>query len=112
MTKASLIDSLASATSAGSPSVGITRPSGMGSSQACSGRVAPVKASAGDDGPRSMARARRWRPRSMSRQTLVAIRYSHERIAERPSKLSIPFHARTMVSWTASSASKFEPSIR
>jgi hypothetical protein len=48
----------------------------------------------------------------MSRQTLVAIRYSQDRTAERPSNESAFFQARTMVSWTASSASKAEPSIR
>jgi len=48
----------------------------------------------------------------MSRQTFVAIRYSHDRRAARPSKRSIAFHARTSVSWTASSASNVEPSIR
>jgi hypothetical protein len=48
----------------------------------------------------------------MSRQTLVAIRYSQDRTAERPSKLSAFFQARTIVSWTASSASKAEPSMR
>jgi hypothetical protein len=48
----------------------------------------------------------------MSRQTLVAMRYSHDRTADRPSKPSMPFQALTMVSWTASSASKAEPIIR
>ena len=48
----------------------------------------------------------------MSTQTLVAMRYSHERIDERPSKRSMAFHARIRVSWTASSASDPEPSIR
>ena len=60
----------------------------------------------------SIGRARRWRPRSMSRQTLVAMRYSQERTAERPSKLSAFFQARTIVSCTASSASNADPSIR
>ena len=60
----------------------------------------------------SIGRARRWRPRSMSRHTLVAMRYSHERTADRPSKPSMPRQARTIVSCTASSASKTEPSIR
>ena len=69
-------------------------------------------ASAEPAGPRSIGRARRWRPLSMSRQTLVAIRYSHDRRAARPSKRSMLRHARTIVSWTASSASKLEPSIR
>jgi hypothetical protein len=40
------------------------------------------------------------------------MRYSHERSADRPSKRSAFFHARTIVSWTASSASKAEPSMR
>jgi hypothetical protein len=48
----------------------------------------------------------------MSRHTLVAMRYSQDRSADRPSKLSNPRQARTIVSWTASSASKEEPSIR
>jgi hypothetical protein len=43
---------------------------------------------------------------------LVAIRYSQERSAERCSKPSMPFQARSIVSCTASSASKAEPSIR
>ena len=60
----------------------------------------------------SIGRARRWRPRSMSRQTLVAIRYSQDRTDERPSNVSAFFQARTIVSWAASSASKAEPSIR
>jgi hypothetical protein len=48
----------------------------------------------------------------MSRHTLVAMRYSHDRSAERPSKPSMAFQARTIVSCTASSASKPEPSMR
>jgi hypothetical protein len=48
----------------------------------------------------------------MSRQTLVAIRYNHDRRLERPSKRSPARHARTIVSCTASSASKADPSIR
>ncbi len=112
VTKASRMLSLAAASSAGSPSSGRTRSSGTGPTQACSGRVAPVKPSAVPAGPRSSGRARRWRPRNMSRQTLVAMRYSQDRSAARPSKLSLAFQARTSVSWTASSASKSEPSIR
>ena len=60
----------------------------------------------------SMGRARRWLPRSMSRHTLVAMRYSQDRNADRPSKESSARHARIIVSWTASSASKPEPSMR
>jgi hypothetical protein len=48
----------------------------------------------------------------MSRQTLVAIRYSQERTADRPSKRSYARQARTIVSCTASSASKAEASMR
>jgi len=48
----------------------------------------------------------------MSRQTLVAMRYNHERSDERPSKSPILRQARTIVSCTASSASNDEPSIR
>ena len=48
-------------------------------------------------------------PFSMSRQTLVAMRYSHDRSDDRPSNRSKPRQARTIVSWTASSASKAEP---
>jgi hypothetical protein len=47
----------------------------------------------------------------MSKHTFVAIRYSHERNAERPSKRSYARHARMNVSCTASSASA-EPSMR
>jgi hypothetical protein len=61
---------------------------------------------------RSMGRARRWLLLAMSRQTLVAMRYSQDRTLARPSKRSKPRQARTIVSWTASSASKAEPSIR
>ena len=68
--------------------------------------------SATDAGPRSIGRARRWRPLRWSRQTFVAIRYSQERSDDRPSNRSIAFHALIIVSWTASSASKPEPSIR
>ncbi len=109
---ANRMDSRTWASSAGSASGVGTRASGMGSTQASPGRVAPVNRSAAEDGPRSMVSARRWRPRSMSRHTLVAMRYSHERSADRPSKRSKPRQARSMVSWTASSASKTEPSMR
>ena len=61
---------------------------------------------------RSIGRARRWRPFNMSKHTLVAIRYSHDRTADRPSKRSKLRHARTRVSWTASSASNDDPSMR
>ena len=63
-------------------------------------------------GARSIGRARRSFPLSMSRHTLVAIRYSHERSPDRPSKRSKPRQARSSVSCTASSASNADPSIR
>ena len=46
------------------------------------------------------------------RHTFVAMRYSHERSELRPSKPGSPRQARSSVSWTASSASATEPSIR
>ena len=55
---------------------------------------------------------RRELRRSMSRQTLVAIRYSHARNCEPPSKPDRPRHAFRNVSCTASSASSNEASIR
>ena len=112
MTNARRMLSLAAAISAGSPPSGSTRPSGIGWTHASPGRIAPVNASGVDDGPKSIGRARRSRPRSWSRHTFVAIRYSHDRSVLRPSNESTFFQARTIVSWTASSASKTEPSIR
>ena len=88
------------------------RSSAIGCTHRDSGIWDPSVVSAELGGPRSTGRARRWLLRSMSRQTLVAIRYSQDRTAERPSKLSAFCQARTIVSWTASSASKAEPSIR
>jgi hypothetical protein len=102
-----------SATSAGSASGGSTRSSAIGDTQLPSGSTGSRDDSTGGrEGPSSIGRARRWRPRSISRHTLVAIRYSHDRTLERPSKRSPARQARTIVSCTASSASKPEPSIR
>jgi len=99
-----------SATLAGSS--GSSRPSGIGSIHVTSGRISPIGPLGERASPRSIGRARRSRPLSMSRHTFVAIRYSHERSAARPSKRSSARHARSSVSWTASSASNGEPSIR
>ena len=66
----------------------------------------------GVDGPSSIGRARRCGLRCMSVHTLVAMRYSHERSEERPSKRWWARHALTMVSCTASSASEAAPSMR
>ena len=46
--------------------------------------------SGGDAGPRSIGSARRFSPRSASRQTLVAIRYSHDRSEDRASNVGRP----------------------
>jgi hypothetical protein len=110
-TNATRIASRVDASSAGS-SVGCTaRPSVIGSTQGRSLDRTTVARSPGA-GPDPIGNARRVRPCSMSSDTLVAIRYSHERSDERPSKRSWLVHARTIVSWTASSASNDEPSLR
>jgi hypothetical protein len=117
---ASRIDSRDPATSAGSPPRDdSTRWSGIGCTQVASDRGVP-RASSWDGshrrpelaGARSMGRARRLRPFSMSKQTLVAIRYNHGRNPARSSSLPSPRHARTKVFCTASSASWGDPSIR
>jgi len=111
--KARRIDSLASATFAGSPSSARTRLSAMGWTNTFSRDGSPRTTLAVDvDGPRSIGRARRWGLRSMSMQTLLAMRYSQERIEERPSKLSMARQACIIVSCTASSASEPAPSMR
>ena len=55
---------------------------------------------------------RRPRLRMASRHTVVAMRYSQARRFVPGSKVSRAFHARTIVSCTASSASSNEPSMR
>ncbi len=65
-----------------------------------------------DDCSGSNGRALRSDCRRMSMLALVAMRYSHDRRLERPSKLSMRQQARTIVSCTASSASNPEPRIR
>lgn len=111
-TNARRTDSRATAASAGSATVGRMRPSGIGSSQVFSGRGLSAAWASGVGPVRSTGRARLLPAFSMSRQTLVAMRYSQERSEERPSNLSKLRQARTSVSCTASSASKAEPSIR
>lgn len=54
---------------------------GDGAMHVVSGSVLSSTGSTEPAGPRSMGRARRSRPSSMSKQTFVAIRYSHERSA-------------------------------
>ncbi len=71
---ASRIVSRDSATSAGSPPSDTRRPSGMGRIQVASGSPASSGLSAALAGARSIGRARRSFPPSMSRHTLVAIR--------------------------------------
>ncbi|CAM5643220.1 hypothetical protein SHIRM173S_08396 [Streptomyces hirsutus] len=103
---------MATAASAGSAVSGSARESGIGSSQVCSGRGERAARASGVDSVRSIGRARLLPAVSMSRQTLVAMRYSQERRLERPSNVSKLRQARTIVSCTASSASKEEPSMR
>ena len=76
------------ATSAGSPPIGTTRSSGIGSIHAsrAAARRAARRRSSRVAGP-SAGRGAGGAP-SMSRQTLVAMRYSHERSAARPSNRS------------------------
>ena len=113
MTNANRMLSRSAASSAGSASSGMTRASGIGVIHRCSGDTSASEAtSGGRDGPSSIGRARRCRPRSMSRQTLVAIRYSHDLTLDRPSNRSAARQARTIASCTASSASNADPSIR
>jgi len=88
------------------------RPSGIGSSQVFSGSGLSAACASGVGPVRSTGLARFLPAFSMSRQTLVAMRYSQDRSEDRPSNLSKLRQARTSVSWTASSASKAEPSIR
>jgi hypothetical protein len=88
--------------------------SGVGSGviHVTSGSSARFSNSGSCAGPRSIGRARFSRPFSWSKQTFVAMRYSHDLSAARPSNLSSERQARSIVSWTASSASKAEPSMR
>ena len=111
-TNASRSVSRDSATWAGSASAPTRRAFAIGWTHACSGRPSPSDESAPDAGPRSIGCARRCDPCSMSRQTLLAIRYSQLFSAARACRRSAPRHARTIVSCTASSASEPEPSIR
>ena len=113
VTNASRTESRTVAISAGSPCSGRTLASGMGVTQRSSdGQGRSSASTGGDDGPRSIGSARRLSPRSASRHTLVAIRYTQDRTLDRPSKLSAFFHARSIVSCTASSASNADPSMR
>ncbi len=73
-TKASRIDSRAAATSAGSPSVLMTRLSAIGCTKVFSARGRSWAVATADDGPRSIGRARRWGARCMSMHTLLAMR--------------------------------------
>jgi hypothetical protein len=111
-TNASRTDSRATARSAGSPSGFRTRSSATGVTQTFSARGGPSGSPATEGPVRSIGRARRWLALSMLKQTLVAMRYSQERSAERPSNRSRPRQALVIVSWTASSASNAEPSSR
>jgi hypothetical protein len=73
VTNASRTESRSSAISAGSAVDGTTRTSGIGCSQAISGSGSGRPSAAGRAGPMSIGSARRDRPSSMSKHTLVAI---------------------------------------
>ena len=73
-TNASRMVSRDATSSAGSLAVGITRLSGIGSSQVASGSMPGIGPEGLAASLRSIGRARRLRPFSMSRHTLVAIR--------------------------------------
>ena len=105
--------SRATAMAAGSSAGPVTSASGIGLSQLTSGPAAtgaPAGSSLG--APRPEGSARRPRCSSAVRQALVAIRYSQTRSDERPSNPACDRQARRKVSWTRSSASSSEPSIR
>jgi hypothetical protein len=70
----------------------------MGWIQAPSASGTPKAAFDGDADPKSIGIARRLRPSSIVIQTFVAILYSHDRSAARPSNLSKLRHARKNVS--------------
>ena len=101
-TYASAIVSRATTTASGSSSGGAISSSSR-SGYGCSHGTSANDFSAG---------ARRERARSASRQTLVAILYSHARTLSPAVSVSRARHARRNTSCTASSASSNEPSMR
>ena len=86
----------------------------MGCTKSFSGLCGPRTTSAvAVEGPISMGRARRCGLRTMSMHTLLAMRYSQVRSDGAPLEaVDGARHAQTMVSCTASSASKPAPSMR
>jgi hypothetical protein len=102
---ASSIVSLATTSASGSAS-----PDGMPSSTS-SGYGCSQGTSASGAAP-LCGRGLRGRRSRKSRHAFVAILYSHARNDERPWKLFRFRHARRNVSWTRSSESSYEPSIR
>jgi hypothetical protein len=113
--KASSIVSLATTTASGwvSPgAAGSSRRSGAGWSQGSSGRQVGAARGSAVAGATSGGRTRRCRRSRAFREALVAIRYSQVRNSDRPWKPARARQARRKVSWTMSSASWTEPSIR
>ncbi len=114
--KASSIVSLATTTASGWASLGAagsSSRSGYGCNQLTSGSGAGSWATTGAAaGTTCGGRTRRELWARAFRQALVAIRYSHARKLDRPWKLVRLRQARRNVSWTRSSASSKEPSIR
>ncbi len=100
------------ATAAGSARPAHTIASGSGSSHGTSVRTSGCSMSS--PGPAiADGSGLRLRPESAVRQALVAIRYSQVRSEARsPSNRPDARQARSNVSWTRSSASCTEPSIR
>lgn len=106
--------SIARSAGSRSPAGGSASASGIGSIQCSRGRwescISAVTAVG--LGSTSNARYLRSRPVSMSRHTLVAMRYSHVPSEDRSPNPSRFRHARKIASCTASSASTTEPSMR
>ena len=100
------------ATAAGSSCSAASSASGSGCSHGTSAAAASGAAGSPAGPPSPDGRGRRPRRSIAVRHALVAIRYSQVRIDERPSNPSNERHARRYVSWTRSSASSAEPSIR
>ena len=86
--------------------------SGQGSSQIGPATGSPRSAVSRRGGPWSTESIRGGRRAISRRQALVLTRYSHARSEVRPSNPAMPRQAPSNDSWSVSSASCTEPSIR
>ena len=111
-TKASLTPAREAVTAAGSSRSAVTSASGSGCSHGTSDATSNGASGSPAGPPRPDGSGRRPRRSIAVRHTLVAIRYSQVRTDDRPSNPSYDRHARRNVSWTRSSASSTEPTIR